>query len=359
MSEKPNDCHLVTLAHHIYHLIFSLIFIHLYSVFFVEKKLFTKLLSALELLSVLFKSPFSWIEIWISEIYINFKFHKQCCCSWVGGRRMVQRWKWKKTPLWGINLQPESKLSRGVNLFRRIPLQRRIFSNYQIGLLHHTEKFSFRRCWNNSWRWCGESKYSLFLNRGRNSTGSGLCLAGMLLFRVCRASFYTHAKSKSGYFSTPRYRNPPSLSSPNFLNPPQLGRTPYWDRYVTVMPALFKCKQSEAPALTLSYTPQLFWKAFGTSFTPLPSPSPSVFLCKTWWVYLYVWFCTLLTGRISVCMIFIFPCSFLWFWVTCRRFHRSPPSSCPLSSANNYFQQVRRESSQEPRVKCRVKTRLG
>ena len=69
-----------------------------------------------------------------------------------------------------------------------------------------------------------------------------------------------HAKSKSGYFSTRRYRNPPSPPSPSpqFSEPSQLGRTPYWDRYVTVMPALFKCKQSEAPALTLFATPQLF-----------------------------------------------------------------------------------------------------
>ena len=73
----------------------------------------------------------------------------------------------------------------------------------------------------------------------------------------------------------------PPLPLPQFSQPSQLGRTPYWDRYVTVMPALFKCKQSEAPALTLFSTPQLFRKAFGTSSTPL---SP-VFLCKSWWVY--------------------------------------------------------------------------
>ena len=130
----------------------------------------------------------------------------------------------------------------------------------------------------------------------------------MLLFWVCWASLYTptpsrgHAESKSGYFSTRCYRNPPS-PLPQFSQPPQLGRTPYWDRYVTVMPALFKCKQSKAPAHTILHTTTLLAReAFGTSSTPplscfplqeLMSLSPCSILYR-------------LTGRISVCMIFIF-----------------------------------------------------
>ena len=80
--------------------------------------------------------------------------------------------------------------------------------------------------------------------------------------------------SMSGYFGTRRYLNPPSAPPhrPQFSQPPQLGRTPYWDRYVTVMPALFKCKQSEAPAHTILHTATLLeggGKAFGTSSAPL------------------------------------------------------------------------------------------
>ena len=150
----------------------------------------------------------------------------------------------------------------------------------------------------------------------------------MLLFWVCWASLYTptpsrgHAESKSGYFSTRCYRNPPS-PLPQFSQPPQLGRTPYWDRYVTVMPALFKCKQSKAPAHTILHTTTLLAReAFGTSSTPplscfplqeLMSLSPCSILYR-------------LTGRISVCMIFIFQLSaFCGFGSPAVVFIEAPP----------------------------------
>ena len=118
--------------------------------------------------------------------------------------------------------------------------------------------------------------------------------------------------SMSGYFGTRRYLNPPSAPPhrPQFSQPPQLGRTPYWDRYVTVMPTLFKCKQSRAPAHTIR-----IWHI-------ICSPIP-VFFCNPC-VYLNAG----LRSRISVCMILIFAQLFLWFSVTCwLRFHRTPPPS--------------------------------
>ena len=95
------------------------------------------------------------------------------------------------------------------------------------------------------------------------SIESGLCLAGMLLFWVCWSSFYTptpgrgHAKSKSGYFSTRRYRNPPS-PLPNFLNPLNWGGhligTGMWQ---LCQPCSNVNNQRHLH--TLSSTPQLFW----------------------------------------------------------------------------------------------------
>ena len=126
------------------------------------------------------------------------------------------------------------------------------------------------------------------------STESGLCLAGMLLFWVCWSSFYTptpgrgHAKSKSGYFSTRRYRNPPS-PLPNFLNPLNWGGhligTGMWQ---LCQPCSNVNNQRHLH--TLSTTPQLFWGERHLAHHLLP-PSP-VFLCKSWWVYPDVRSCT-------------------------------------------------------------------
>ena len=165
--------------------------------------------------------------------------------------------------------------------------------------------------------------------------------------------------SMSGYFGTRRYLNPPSAPPhrPQFSQPPQLGRTPYWDRYVTVMPALFKCKQSKAPAHTILHTTTLLGReAFGTSST---LPPPLLFSFAIVDESIPMFDPAPADGQnISLHDFHLSAFSFLWFWVTCRRFHRSPPS-CPLSSTNNYFQQLRRESAQETRVKCSVKTRSG
>ena len=143
----------------------------------------------------------------------------------------------------------------------------------------------------------------------------------------------------------------PPLPLPQFSEPSQLGRTPYWDRYVTVMPALFKCKQSEAPALTLSATPQLFRKAFGTSSTPLSllfsfaraDESIPMFDADKPNISLHDF-------HLSAMQLFV-------LFGHLPSFSSKPPS--PLSSTNNYFEQVRGESSQEARVKCPVKTRFG
>ena len=98
----------------------------------------------------------------------------------------------------------------------------------------------------------------------------------MLLFRVCHLLHLIH---------TPRCRvDMPRVSRaisalaaiaipplPQFSQPSQLGRTPYWDRYVTVMPALFKCKQSKAPAHTILHTTTLLGRGiWHIIHSPLP-----------------------------------------------------------------------------------------
>ena len=133
------------------------------------------------------------------------------------------------------------------------------------------------------------------------SSESGLCLLGMLLFwehKVVLHLRQTHTHKVEGMqrwvcqaiSALAAISIPPSAPPhrPQFSQPPQLGRTPYWDRYVTVMPTLFKCKQSRAPAHTIR-----IWHI-------ICSPIP-VFFCNTW-VYLNAG----LRSRISVCMILIF-----------------------------------------------------
>ena len=129
-------------------------------------------------------------------------------------------------------MQRKSKLRRGVNLFTRIPLQRRIFSHYQIGLLSATGRNSHFAGAETTVGHGVENQNILFF-----STEAEIPLRVGFVLPECSCSEYaelsqllhTHtpgrgyAKSKSSYFSTRRYRNPPLLRSPNFLNPLNWG----------------------------------------------------------------------------------------------------------------------------------------
>ena len=89
------------------------------------------------------------------------------------------------------------------------------------------------------------------------------------------------------------------------------------------MPALFKCKQSKAPAHTILHTTTLLGReAFGTSST---LPPPLLFSFARVDESIPMFDPVPADGQnISLHDFHLSAFSFLWFWVTCRRFHRSP-----------------------------------
>ena len=229
--------------------------------------------------------------------------------------------KWKKT---SRRLFEELVCSstRGVNLFRWIPLQRGIFSNYQIELLCHRGRVSFHQCWNNiCWRKSGRSRYFIFSPLGQKSAEVFLlewplsywnAPLGVLRCtqvrehghkRVCQdvrkhKSTVTrgYARSMSGLFRHfPLSRSPLFLPhpNPNFLNPFNWGghliETGMWQ----LCQPCFKCKQSESRHL---HTGEGHWDIWHIIHSSPPLFSDESIQCFSFLPQL----------TISVCMMFIF-----------------------------------------------------
>ena len=159
-----------------------------------------------------------------------------------------------------------------------------------------------------------------------------------------------YARSMSGLFRHfPLSRSPLFLPhpNPNFLNPFNWGghliETGMWQ----LCQPCFKCKQSESRHLHTGEGHWNIWHIIHStpSFPCFLMSLSSVLLSCPSWQYQFAWCSS-------------FERCFLWLSVTCRRFHRTHsafvigPQLFPVSSAC-------RESWQEPRVKCSVKTRYG
>ena len=150
-----------------------------------------------------------------------------------------------------------------------------------------------------------------------------------------------------GYFGTSPYRDPPSFSptpTPIFSTP-SIGEDTLLRQVCDSYASLVSNVNNQRVG---TCTQEKVIETFGTSSThPFPCflmSLSSVFLSCPSWQYQFAWCSS-------------FERCFLWLSVTCRRFHRTHsafvigPQLFPVSSS--------RESWQEPRVKCSVKTRYG
>ena len=153
-----------------------------------------------------------------------------------------------------------------------------------------------------------------------------------------------------GYFGTSPYRDPPSFSptpTPIFSTP-SIGEDTLLRQVCDSYASLVSNVNNQRVG---TCTQEKVIETFGTSSTqPLPS---LVF----WWVYPVFFFPAPASWQYQFAWCSSFERCFLWLSVTCRRFHRTHsafvigPQLFPVSSS--------RESWQEPRVKCSVKTRYG
>ena len=181
--------------------------------------------------------------------------------DWYGGGKRLP------TPLWGINLQPRVNWAEALIYSDESHFKGEYFLIIKLGFSTTEGNSHFAGAETTVDDGMENQNFSSSQLKQKSgpkySIESGLCLAGMLLFWVCWSSFYTptpgrgHAKSKSGYFSTRRYRNPPS-PLPNFLNPLNWGGhligTGMWQ---LCQPCSNVNNQRHLH--TLSSTPQLFW----------------------------------------------------------------------------------------------------
>ena len=150
-----------------------------------------------------------------------------------------------------------------------------------------------------------------------------------------------------GYFGTSPYRDPPCFSptpTPIFSTP-SIGEDTLLRQVCDSYASLVSNVNNQRVG---TCTQEKVIETFGTSSThPLPLFSDESIQCFA--------FLPQLQYQFAWCS--SFERCFLWLSVTCRRFHRTHsafvigPQLFPVSSA--------RESSQEPRVKCSVKTRYG
>ena len=259
--------------------------------------------------------------------------------------------KWKKT-FRRLFEELVCSSTRGVNLFRWIPLQRGIFSNYQIELLCHRGRVSFRHCWNNIWWRKAEDQDIPVFSPLRQKSAEVFLLEWPLSYRnappgvlrctqvcehghkkICQdvrkhKSTVTrgYARSMSGLFRHfPLSRSPLFLPhpNPNFLNPFNWGghliETGMWQ----LCQPCFKCKQSESRHL---HTGEGHWDIWHI----IHSPPSLVF----WWVY-PVFFFPAPADNISLHDVHLSNAAFCGFRSPAVVFIEPTP---PLSSDHNYFQ---------------------